>query len=247
MAKNEAQNIVATVQAVRALGVPVIVLDSGSTDATPALAKEAGATVESYTYEGHASAYNEISTKRTAQGDVALVLDADMRVSQGLVDEALRLAEAGAQVVSAPIEMWWAGERLAHGSLCPPKAFLLAGGAAHFEAIGHGERVRSGSSTATTSTGLVHDDRKPYESYLLTQLRYARALTVRAAEGKLTWRDRIRQRWPWGVLAAPWVSYFWRGGVWAGRAGQLYALDRLIAEAIVFREQVAAKSRGVPR
>lgn len=241
LAKNEAPNIGRTVASALALGISVTVLDSGSSDGTPELARKAGATVEAYSYRGHAEAYNEVSIRRTPAGQASLALDADMRVPAPLLEEALKLFDEGAAVVRAPVEMHWSGYPLAHGSLCPPKAFLLRGGAAYFEPVGHGERLAAGVAVATTRLALIHDDRKPFEDYLLTQARYASALRRHAERSELNWRDRIRTRSPLGILASPFVSYFWRAGFRAGRVGWLYAIDRLIAEAVMYRQQVAAK------
>ena len=42
------------------------------------------------------------------------------------------------------------------------------------------------------------------------------------------------------ILAAPAFSYFFKGGVFSGKTGLGYAMDRLIAEAIMYRQHVAA-------
>jgi len=47
------------------------------------------------------------------------------------------------------------------------------------------------------------------------------------------------------MLAAPVFSYFFRGGVFSGKTGSGYAMDRLIAEAIMYRQHVASSHAAV--
>jgi hypothetical protein len=90
-----------------------------------------------------------------------------------------------------------------------------------------------------TRNRLIHDDRKPYAMYLASQARYADALAQRFGRRDLSWSDRIRTSSPLMVLATPLVSYLIRGGILSGKTGAIYAIDRLIAEAIMFRRMLA--------
>jgi hypothetical protein len=54
-------------------------------------------------------------------------------------------------------------------------------------------------------------------------------------------RDRQRVRNPMHIAIETLVAYVLKGGFLAGRAGTLYALDRLIAEAIMYRRSVATR------
>jgi hypothetical protein len=246
IAKNEAANIATSVGSLVAARIPTIVLDSQSADATRELAARAGAVVEDYRYATHAEAYNWITRERTPSDGIVLVLDADMAVSAEMIAEATQLIRNGAQAVRVPVKMCWNGRALRFGSLYPPKAVAFRGGRAHFEPIGHGERLLPGTRTANARAGIVHDDRKPFAAYLNAQERYARNLIRRAASGAVSWRDHVRLRSPLFVLATPLFSYFLRGGILDGRAGLGYALDRLIAEAIMYREGLAARAAVSP-
>lgn len=239
LAKDEEQNIGRSVGALRAAGLPVTVLDSGSSDATCEVACWEGAIVESFRYTTHLAAHETICAERTGPDEVAVILDADMVVTRELLDEALSLIENGCEVVLAPILMHWNGRPLRHASLCPPKAFMFRGGARYLEAVGHGERLVAGVSARETRIALAHDDRKPLSAYLMSQARYAKSLRERQLRGELTLRDRIRTRSPAMLVATPVVSFLLRGGFLDGRAGVGYALDRLIAEAIMYRESLA--------
>lgn len=157
-------------------------------------------------------------------------------VSRALLDEAFAALARGADVVRAPVAMCWNGMLLRRASLCPPKAFMLRGGASQFEPSGHGERPRREAKVATTTTPLLHDDCKPFvSSYLASQARYARNLVERARARQLNVRDRLRATTPIMVVVSPVASYLGRGGILDGWSGLGYALDRVIAEAIMFR------------
>jgi hypothetical protein len=240
LAKDERPNIHRTITALISCGAQVTVLDSGSVDGTTEAARAAGAAVEHYAYTDHAAAYNEITAQRTPAGQPCLVVDADMIVNGDLVREACALLSAGSAVVRAPIDMWWGGHRLAHGSLCPPKAFAFRGGAGYFAPSGHGERLLPEIQCATTTSRVTHDDRKLYGAYLLSQARYARQLALRSkTNAAMSWRDRLRTTTPLLVVAIPFVSYVLRGGFLSGKVGLVYTLDRLIAESIMLRECLA--------
>jgi hypothetical protein len=230
-----------------AAGVPTTVLDSQSVDSTRQLAQEAGAHVEDYRYTAHVEAYNWITRDRVPAGASVFVLDADMIVSRELVAQAKELLQAGTQAVLAPVRMCWNGRRLRFASLYPPKPLAFLGGTAYFEPVGHGERLVRGTLTARTTATVVHDDRKPISAYLSAQERYARAMIERSSKGALSWRDRLRLWSPLFVVATPVVSYFVRGGFLDGRAGMGYALDRLIAEAIMYRQAIAAREAPASR
>ena len=242
LAKDEAPNIGRCLEALRACEVRVVVLDSGSSDSTVEIARAGGATVEDYGYTTHLAALREICEQRTPTDETAMVLDADMIVTEALIAEAQELIDSAvADVVIAPISMSWEGRELNHASLCPPKAFMFRGGRNYFQAAGHGESLREGVKYATTRARLVHDDRKPYTAYLQSQCRYAGFLLERAREDKLTWRDRIRLRSPLLAMIVPLTSLIAKAGFLDGSAGVGYAMDRLIAEAIQYRQALAAR------
>jgi glycosyltransferase involved in cell wall biosynthesis len=241
LAKNEEPNIARCVAALRALDLPVIVLDSGSMDRTREIATALGASVENYRYISHAEAYRYISVDRSPAGTSLFVLDADMVVSRELVEQATALLEAGAEAVEAPVRMCWNGAPLHYGSLYPPKPILFRGGQDYFEPVGHGEKLRPNLRVARTTALLIHDDRKPFSTYLESQVRYARNFVDRTRRGEIGLRDRLRGATPLLIAVVPMMSYLFRGGFLDGWSGLGYALDRVIAEAIMVREAVAAR------
>ena len=245
LAKNEEPNISNCLQALKNGGLRTVVLDSGSTDRTRELARRWDADVESYKYGNHLEAFRYVCQERTPVGEFALVLDADMVVSPDLLAEAKSLlTKKRADVAAAPVIMYWSGRPLDGGSLCPAKPFMFRGGAHYFEAAGHGEVLVRGTRAVVTTHRLIHNDLKSFEAYLASQLRYSENLARRRSARELNWRDHLRTT-PLMMLAAPVFSYFFRGGVFSGKTGLGYAIDRLIAEAIMYRQYVASSHAAV--
>jgi len=243
LAKNEEANIGRCLRALQQACIPAVVLDSHSTDRTAEIARELGARVEDHDYTTHADALNLICASRTGSGELAMVLDADMVVPLALLSEARELILSGvADAVAAPIEMYWNGAALEKGSLCPPKPFMFRGGKPYFEPLGHGERLRPGVRLSVAKRRLIHNDLKPFSAYLDSQHRYSRNLVERARANQVSLHDRLRGT-PVMMFFVPLFSYIFRGGIFCGRTGLGYALDRLIAEAIMFRQRIASDQR----
>ena len=98
-AYNEELELPSTLEAIRAaasgaaLPWEIIVVDDASTDATPEIAEQAGARVVSIHRRQIAAARN--AGARAAQGEYLFFVDADTRINQTHVTEAMTLLEAG--------------------------------------------------------------------------------------------------------------------------------------------------------
>jgi glycosyltransferase involved in cell wall biosynthesis len=247
LAKNEEANIGRNLAALAPSGWPVHVLDSGSTDKTESIVAEfPSAIFQPYVYTNHCNAYNEITTSLGSAYRFVIILDADMVVSEALQHEIQDRAselDSSRSVLEAEIEMCVDGVPLKFGSLCPPKPFVFVTGRSCFVSTGHAEKVMDQFMIVRTRNKLRHDDRKPYSSYLQSQYRYSNNLIERYLRGEVSSRDSLRVKWPLLVFAVPFVSYVCKLGFLDGRAGLIYALDRLIAEAVMYRQAVASRSR----
>jgi glycosyltransferase involved in cell wall biosynthesis len=244
--KNEAANIDRCLAVISEYGVPISVLDSGSSDDTPLRAGSyKNVTVQPFNYTNHCDAYNSL-TSRHEGGKTIVILDADMRPEPGFldaVDSALE-DDPSLDVVIAPISMYWAGSRLKHGSLYPPKPAAFRGGNSYFEPVGHGERLIETVRATRIDTAITHDDQRPFDAELLKQWNYAITAAARVLEGRATLRDRVRNRSPLMLVVTPFVSYVLKLGFMSGRIGILYAVDRIIAEALVYRAGLIARIQG---
>jgi glycosyltransferase involved in cell wall biosynthesis len=93
LTKNEEVNITDCLTSIKDFAKRVIVVDSGSTDATVSIAENMGAEVYYHEFENYARQFNwaidnlDISTKWTFR------LDADERLTPELCEELSRLAE----------------------------------------------------------------------------------------------------------------------------------------------------------
>lgn len=245
LAKNEEANIARNLTALASTGWPVHVLDSGSSDRTESIvAGYQFAVFQPYVYTDHCNAYNEITTDLGKSYDFVVVLDADMIVSDALqreISHHISNCDGSWSFIEAAIEMCVNGVPLKFASLCPPKAFVFSTGQACFVSTGHGEKIVEGIKAIKSNNRLRHDDRKSYSSFLQSQYRYSKNLVDRYSTGKVSSRDVLRVRWPFLIFGVPFVSYILKRGFLDGRAGAIYALDRLIAEAIMYRQAIAMR------
>lgn len=247
IAKNEACNIVNCLESLGELCLQVtLLLDRSSTDDTGLIAsKYPFVDVVKYNYINHCLAYNQICTLLSSGAKYAMALDGDMVVTEELFAEiGEALTQSGIDVIKAPVLMYAEGQLLRYGSLYPPKAFVFKVGREYFVPAGHGEALMDDCVITQTKTKLIHDDRKVYSDYLSSQYRYAQGLIMRAKNNFLTWRDRLRLNTPIMIFFTPFFSYFIKLGVFSGKAGIVYALDRLIAEAVMFRQSLAEQLKN---
>ena len=239
LAKNEEANIGPCLDALRYWNCKICVLDSGSSDATHQIVQRyTNIELRHHNYQNHCETYNTLTT--TTQGNVryVMILDADMSVTDELRGEIIEELERPNQhwdVLRAPVRMFVDGQPLSFGSMYPPKPFLFRAGKTYFEPVGHGERLFRSTRVMQLKNRIIHNDRKDYSAFLASQYRYATGLHARVWTNELSSLDAIRVRNPLIALAAPLYSLFVKGGVFAGRLGWKYALDRLIAECIMFR------------
>src|ERR1700752_2463022 len=104
LTKNEETNIANCLLALKQCGIPVIVLDSYSTDRTREIVERCGFSIELYDYCDHLGALRYVCEGRTSRDGFSLVLDADMIVSPKLLREAHSLLVAqSADVALAPV------------------------------------------------------------------------------------------------------------------------------------------------
>lgn len=245
LAKNEQANIERCLRSAVAVCDRVVVLDSGSTDQTLNICRQFGSVeVQNFIYRNHCESYNQIISWHLPDEFVA-ILDADMQITPALAAEIEQVIQLHPQVqaVIAPVEMYWDERPLKYCSLYPPKPIIFRGGRALFEPAGHGEHLKADVHTAYTRARLIHDDRKPLEAVLANQWRYAKDTVRRSGVGQLTRKDRIRLKSPLMMLITPLYSFIIRRGFLDGKQGIIYALDRLIAEALTYRASLSEAVR----
>ncbi len=141
----------------------VHLLDSGSTDGTPDIARKAGATVHFHPFPSFGAQHNWIIDHIPTKYPWQFHIDADERFTPGLVAEMLRRigpngADRDAAGFLVPSQMIFQGRWIRHSSEYPNyQVRLIHVGRCRFIASGHGQREQSSGTIGT----FVH----PYTHY----------------------------------------------------------------------------------
>ena len=225
--RNEAANLARTLASVRWAN-EIIVVDSGSTDATLEIARSFDARVFSEPWKGFAAQKN--SALAHASGDWILSLDADEEVSPELAREIQALL-AGEPEFSA----WrvsrlnhFLGRPLRHGGYWPdPKLRLFRRGTARFADQPVHETIQADGPDGWLRGHLIHHCYPTLDDYIEHMNRYS-SLAAQA----LVESDRVRDSWlwlKWNALLNPAATflynYIFRLGFLDGRPGLLQHIN----------------------
>lgn len=215
----------------------IVVVDSLSTDETPAIAKSFPAVrFFQRLFHSHASQWNYALTETGITTEWVLALDADYILSQELIAE-LQSLEPHQEVAGYETGFQYCiyGRPL-RGSTYGPVVTLFRREGAHYEQDGHTQRVRPAGAIERLKGLIRHDDRKSVTHWCEAQNRYM-ALEAdklcRAKVGALPLQDRIRR----GIVLAPALMFFYcafvKGNILDGRAGLYYVCQRTTAELLL--------------
>jgi glycosyltransferase involved in cell wall biosynthesis len=219
---NEEANIGRTLESVRDIAQEIIVVDSGSTDATVALAREHGAKVYVEPWKGFAAQKNSALAKAT--GDWVLSLDADEEVSRELAAAIRELLGAATPPEFAGYTMnrrnMYLGRWLKHSGYYPdPKLRLIQRGAAEFELRAVHEDIKMAEPLGHVRGDLIHWAYPTLESFIEHANRYSSLGAQMEVEKRTAGFSFIN------IVLRPMVrflySYFFRLGFLDGREGLL--------------------------
>jgi glycosyltransferase involved in cell wall biosynthesis len=242
---DEAPNIARTV-AKLSWAKRIVVIDSGSTDATLDMLRGfPQVDVIGHPFSDFAGQCNfglaQVGTPWV------LSLDADYELSDVLVEELAGLhATDGVAGYRARFVYRIYGRAL-RGTLYPPRVVLYRKDKARYRNEGHGHRVAIDGEILPLAGVIYHDDRKPLARWFDSQRRYAQVeagYLLATPAAKLTRNDRIRRLgWlaPIGVL---FYTLFVKGCILDGWPGWYYALQRLCAETLIALEIIDRRLRG---
>jgi len=231
---NEAPNIRRTI-AKLSWARRIVAIDSGSTDETLSiLASDQQVEVIHHPFTDFAAQCNfGLTQVRTPW---VLSLDADYELSDALVDEMARLSPSSETSGYRASFVYRIHGRALRGSLYPPRVVLYRKEGALYQNEGHGHRVMILGTIGNLSGAIYHDDRKSLAHWIASQQRYAddeARYLLETPIAKLKRGDRVRRMgWP-APLGILFYVLFVKGCIFDGWAGWRYAMERLIAEALI--------------
>ena len=174
LTRNEEANLARTLDALRRFP-RVVVLDSGSTDATVQIAaSNPNVRVCSREFDNHAAQWTHGLRDCGLTAPWVLALDADYVLDAALVDEIAALApppDVGGYRASF---RYCIDGRALSGSLYPPVVILYRREGASYVQDGHTQRLIPVGRVEALRHAAAHDDRKPFSAWLVAQDRYAR-------------------------------------------------------------------------
>lgn len=212
----------------------VIVVDSFSTDETPAIVQSFANTRLLQRPFDCAANQGNFGLSQAATPWV-LSLDSDYLVPIHFADEIRALEPNGRVAFFAQFRYLVFGQPL-RGTLYPPRKVLYQRNGAEYRSDGHTQRLRISGDCGTLPTAFDHDDRKPLSRWFASQAAYARLESDKLREApreQLRISDRVRL----GFILAPWINLaitlFGKGLILDGWRGWYYTLQRLIAELMI--------------
>jgi glycosyltransferase involved in cell wall biosynthesis len=122
LTNNEERDLPECLRSLAGVAAEVYVVDSGSTDGTEKVVREFGATLLSHPFENHAKQFNWALDNVSTEADWILRIDADERLSPGLIREVLqRIPKVPPEVtgIEVPRQIHFMGRDIRFGDTYP--------------------------------------------------------------------------------------------------------------------------------
>lgn len=231
---NEAPNLPQTLASLE-WAERIVIVDSGSKDDGKAIAESFPNVIwKCRPFDTHAEQWRFAIDSFEATGEYVLALDADMVVRREFLDETLQCFLRGDFAAAIVPFRYVLGDVVLPGSLYPAQMRLFRRDAVSIHQVGHTQVFRSTKpSVYRFSEFLLHDDRKPFEHWLKSQLKYAGLESARmnaATAGSL--KDWFRRCGLMPLLAG-FTAFVKAGGVLSGKAAMRYAHERMLYECML--------------
>jgi glycosyltransferase involved in cell wall biosynthesis len=227
----------------------ILIVDSFSTDNTLDIcARYPNVRVVQRRFDSHANQWNFALTEAPKIAPWMLAMDADYMLTDEFLRELAALAPHEDIAGYRCRFQYVIFGRILRSGLYPPTVALFQRQCAHYVQDGHTQRVVVAGRLASLTAPILHDDRKSLDRWIMSQRHYAgleaRKRTASAAGRRLELREWLRARTPLSPFAVVVYCLIVRGGIFDGRAGWYYALQRMIAEALICTAGLDAELRS---
>jgi glycosyltransferase involved in cell wall biosynthesis len=217
---NEEHNLPRALASLAGIADEIVVVDSGSTDRTEAIAREHGAAFFARAWTNYAAQKNFAAS--CASNDWVLSMDADEELSSVLRTAILewKKHEPKFGVYEAARRTWYLGAWIKHSGWYPDfQRRLYRHDAAQFSGIIH-ESLRFEGQPGRLNGDLLHYTVRSFAEHEANVEKYSSLSARQMFEaGKRRWRGGVWLATPWSWFQ----NYFLRGGFLDGYRGALIA------------------------
>jgi glycosyltransferase involved in cell wall biosynthesis len=235
---NEERNLPRCLESVRGLAAEIVVIDSGSTDKTAAIARTGGATFEVQPWQGHIAQKN-IALRRCSQTWV-LCLDADEALSPELAASIRKAFASGEPKVDGFYvnrRTFYLGAWIWHAWYPEWRLRLIRQGRGEWRGLDPHDALEVTGSSTRLDGDLLHYSFRDLQDHLQRTIQYARIM----AESKA--RQGQTFRW-YELVFSPWYAFFkrlvlkqgWRDG-WRGWVISFVSMFNSFAKAAFLLER----------
>jgi glycosyltransferase involved in cell wall biosynthesis len=240
---NEEPNIERTLNALR-WARKVVMLDSGSTDKTEQIARSyENVAWQTRPFDNHKAQWEYGIHSTGIETEYVLSLDADYEVPAQFVDElAQEFLPGGWAGGLTSFTYSFYGHPLS-GSVYPAQFRVFKRSAVEVAQLGHTQVFSINGPTYNFRARLIHDDRKPLERWVSSQLAYQVLNEEILANGGTRWRDHLRRFAIMPPVMAL-LAYLRAGGPFRGAAAARYAYERAVCESLLAIRVLNARLRA---
>jgi glycosyltransferase involved in cell wall biosynthesis len=262
LTRDEALHLPRALASLQRVATRVIVVDSGSTDATVQIARAAGAEVWLHSWSNYALQFNAALDRLGSGAGWVLRLDADEYVTPQL---AAQISAGLPDVAGITVgrSMWFQGQPVRYGGLFPARMLrLFRQGQGRVEARWMDEHIVVDGPVAHLAGQIIDDNRKPLDWWTAKHNAYASREVVdilnqrhgflpeqaapSGAAGVKRWiKDNLYARLPGGLRAGAYYLYRYilRGGFRDGAQARAFH----VLQGFWYRYLVDAKLAEVER
>ena len=228
---NEEANIDRTLDSLR-WAKSVVVLDSGSTDKTEQIARGYSNVVWcARAFDSHKAQWEYGVHQTGITTEYVLALDADQSVPYEFVEELREQFMPGQWVGGmTPFKYSYYGHPLS-GSVYPKQIRVFKRNALQVTQPGHTQVFSVEGAVYNFRACLIHDDRKPLDRWVASQVAYQALNEKEMLEGG-SLKCRLRRMGLMPPIMAT-LAYIRAGGPFRGAAAARYAYERAVAESLL--------------